>query len=190
MSSRVLKAGQVMFMDPFEVASLASNIKNKHQEDIDAAYAAGLAAAQEEAMANLPRLLDSLRAAVDDVKTSWVRQAAEDRHTLVDMAAELAQWMVGRELRLDPSLAVLQADDVLNEINSDAPEVTVFVPPELVEVLESSWHPDRHASVRGDTNLLSGEMRVVAGVSTADLRWADALSRVHEALDVVDGSND
>ena len=67
-------------------------------------------------------------------------------------------------------------------------DVTVYVAPEMVEIINEAWHPDRHASVQPDPTLLRGELRVVAGVSKADLRWADALERAREALDATNGA--
>jgi flagellar biosynthesis/type III secretory pathway protein FliH len=182
-SGRVLKAREIVFTDPFGVAPVGM----VSREEVDAAYQQGLADGQGGAMAALPRLIASLDEAVADVKSSWTKQEAADRNTIIDLAAELAQWMLGRELALDPSLAVAQVSDAVANVISDE-EVKVFVAPELVDVIESNWHPAQSASVHADPTLLRGELRVVAGVSTADLRWAVALERAREALDVVERS--
>jgi flagellar biosynthesis/type III secretory pathway protein FliH len=184
-SGRVLKARNIVFTDPFGVAPVAAATR----EEVDAAYQQGFADGQGGAMAALPRLIASLDEAVADIKTSWTQQQATDRKVIVDLAAELAQWMLGRELEHDPSLAVAQVSDAVANVISDE-EVKVFVAPELVEVIESNWHPTQHASVHADSSLLRGELRVVAGVSTADLRWAVALERAREALNAVDGAID
>jgi flagellar biosynthesis/type III secretory pathway protein FliH len=183
--SRVLKARNVVFSDPFGVAPVAA----VSREEVDAAYRQGFEDAQSGAMAQLPRLISSLDEAVSELKSSWAQQSLADRQALIDMAAELAQWMLGRELQHDPSLVVAQVNDAVASVVSDD-EVKVFVAPELVEVIEANWHPAQHASVLADPSLLRGELRVVAGVSKADLRWADALGRAREALDAVDGAID
>lgn len=182
MPNRVLKARDVVFTDPFGVAPVAA----VSREEVDAAYRQGFDDGQAGSMSALPRLIESLDAAVADIKTSWSQQQATDRRTMIDLAAELAQWMVGRELEHNPLLAVAQVEDAVSQVISDE-AVNVFVAPELVEVIESNWHPVQHASVHADPTLLRGELRVVAGVSTADLRWAVALDRAREALDVVSG---
>lgn len=183
---RVLKASEVVFMDPFDVATRAASSAMVHRDEVEAAFAAGLREGQQGALSALPELLDALNAAVDDVQRGWTRQTTDDRRALVDVAGELAQWMVGRELERDPMLAVAQVDDAVHAV-APTGDVTVFVAPELVDILEQKWHPSQGAHVEGDATLLKGEMRVIAGVTNADLRWADALTRVHEALDVVDG---
>ena len=187
--SRVLKARDIVFSDPFGVAPHGTASAEQHKQELEEAFRAGLREGQQGAMSALPKLIDSLNEAVAELRTSWAAQQAADRRTIVDAAAELAQWMVGRELEHDPALVLAQVDDAVANVLSDEP-VTVYVAPEMVEVIESSWHPARNASVVGDPTLLRGELRVVAGVSKADLRWAVALDRAREALDVVDGAID
>jgi flagellar biosynthesis/type III secretory pathway protein FliH len=184
MRSRVLKARDVVFNDPFGVGLGVSPTAQQHREEVESAYAAGLRDGQEGALSALPKLLASLNDAVAELKTAWAQQQRADRQAIIDAASELAQWMVGRELTNDPSLAVAQIDDAVASVISDEP-VTVYVAPELVDVIEAEWHPTRAASVVGDPTLLRGELRVAAGVSNADLRWAVALERAREALDLV-----
>ena len=184
MPSRVLKARDVVFNDPFAVAPV-----NVHAQVVEEAYHRGFTDGQGGAFGALPRLIESLDDAVAEIKSSWAQQQHADRQALVGAAAELAQWMLGRELEHDPSLAVAQVRDAVASVISDE-DVTVFVAPELVDVITSNWHPTQHASVQADPTLLRGELRVVAGVSTADLRWAVALDRAREALDAVDGALD
>ena len=184
--SRVLKASDVVFMDPFDVATRNATSAAVQASAIEDAYAAGLRDGQEGALASVPQLVAALNDAVEQLRSDWKRQSQDDRRVLVDTAAELAQWMVGREITRDPTLAALQVEDALVTVGAFG-DVDVFVAPELVNVVEEHWHPTNGAHVYGDNTLLKGEMRVVAGVTSADLRWADALTRVHEALDVVDG---
>lgn len=184
-SGRVIKARNVQFSDPFGVAPVAAATR----EEVDAAYQRGFEDGQSGALASVPRLVASLDEAVADLKASWAQQQMTDRATIVGIAAELAQWMLGRELAHDPSLAVAQVQEAVASVISDE-EVKVFVAPELVDVITDNWHPAGQASVHADPTLLRGELRVVAGVSTADLRWAVALDRAREALDAVDGAID
>jgi flagellar biosynthesis/type III secretory pathway protein FliH len=189
MPSRVLKARNVVFSDPFGVSLQPNASAQAHRDEVEAAFAAGLREGREGALSAVPRLIESLDEAVAELKASWARQEFADRKTIVDAAAELAQWMLGRELKNDPSLALAQVQDAVSNVISDEP-VTVYVAPELVDVIEHDWHPASPASVIGDPTLLRGELRVVAGVSTADLRWAVALERAREALDAIDGALD
>ncbi|HVV35258.1 MAG TPA: FliH/SctL family protein [Acidimicrobiales bacterium] len=184
-SGRVLKARNVVFHDPFAVAPVVT----VSREEVDAAYQRGLEDGQAGSLAALPRLVSALDEAVADIKASWAQQQVDDRRAIIDLAAELAQWMLGRELEHDPALAVAQVNEAVANVLSDE-EITVYVAPELVDVIETNWHPAQHASVQADPTLLRGELRVVAGVSTADLRWAVALDRAREALDAVDGAID
>lgn len=189
MSNRVLKARDIVFTDEFGFAIGGTSSAAAHEAALAEAYERGLREGQQGALSALPVLIAGLDEAVRDVRNGWVEQTADDRRALVGLAAELAQWMLGRELTNDPSLAVSQVDDAVASVIGDG-DVTVYVAPELVEVITESWHPDRHATVQSDPTLLRGELRVVAGVSKADLRWADALERAREALDAVDGALD
>ena len=138
----------------------------------------------------MPTLIAGLDEAVREVRNGWVEQTADDRRALVGLAAELAQWMLGRELERDPSLAMAPLDEAVASVISNSNDVTVYVAPELVDVISESWRPDAHATLISDPTLLRGELRVVSGVSKADLRWADALERARAALDAVDGTLD
>jgi flagellar biosynthesis/type III secretory pathway protein FliH len=187
LSSRVLKARDIVFTDDFAFTTQQSVSAAAQEAALAEAYERGLRDGQQGALSAVPMLVAGLDEAVRDLRSSWVAQTAEDRRTLVGLAAELAQWMLGRELLQDPSLAVAQINEAVDHVVSDS-AVTVYVAPEMVDVITESWHPDRHASVQPDPTLLRGELRVVAGVSKADLRWADALERAREALDAVEGT--
>lgn len=189
MSSRVLKARDIVFADDFTFATRAAQSAAAQEAAVAEAYERGRLDGQQGALSALPALVAGLDDAVREVRNSWVAQAADDRSALVGLAAELAQWMLGRELERDPALAIAQIDDAVSSVISDS-AVTVYVAPELVDVISESWRPDANASVQADPTLLRGELRVVAGVSKADLRWADALERAREALDAVDGRVD
>lgn len=188
-NTRVLKARDVVFSDPFGLAPHAGSSAAAQEAALAEAYERGLRDGQQGALSALPLLVASLDDAVREVRAGWVQQSAEDRRALVGFAAELAQWMLGRELAQDPTIVVAQIDDAVNSVLSDS-DVTVYVAPELVDVVAEAWHPDRHASVQPDPTLLRGELRVVAGVSKADLRWADALQRARDALDTVEVAAD
>lgn len=189
MPSRVLKARDVVFSDAFGFGALAPASVAAQEAALAEAYERGRHDGQQGALAAVPTLIAGLDHVLADVREGWTTQTADDRRTIVGLAAELAQWMLGRELERDPSIAVAQVDEAVDHVVSDS-EVTVYVAPEMVDVISESWHPDRPASVQPDATLLRGEMRVVAGVSKADLRWADALERAREALDAVDGAMD
>lgn len=189
MSSRVLKARDVVFTDDFSFGMTTPSSAAAQEAALEEAYARGLMDGKAGSLSAVPQLVAGLDDAVRDLRHGWVMQSADDRRTIVGLAAELAQWMLGRELEHDPMLALAQIDEAVDNVVSES-DVTVYVAPEMVEVISESWHPDRHASVQPDPTLLRGELRVVAGVSKADLRWADALERAREALDAVDGSFD
>lgn len=190
MSSRVLKARDVVFADEFGFATRSTSSAAAQEAALAEAYERGLHDGQQGALSALPALVSGLDEAVRSVRNGWVEQTADDRRALVGLAAELAQWMLGRELENDPSLAIAQVDDAVASVISNDSDVTVYVAPELVDVITEQWHPDVHATVQSDPTLLRGELRVIAGVSKADLRWADALERAREALDAVDGTLD
>lgn len=181
MPSRVLKAPAVLFVDPLERMARHRDVESRHRADVEAAYQAGLQDGRASGTGAIPSMVAALDQAAAQVASATRARHADDVGALLDVAAELAQWLVGRELSEDPTAVVSLLDQLVADFPStDA--LTVRVAPELVPVVEAEWATRAGAVVVADPALAAGEVELATPVTTASLRFAAALATARRLL--------
>jgi flagellar biosynthesis/type III secretory pathway protein FliH len=150
-------------------------------DDLDEAYARGVADARAQMTMEREDAVRSLAASLDQAVKAQER-ALDDlrmhyRNQVVDDAFALAAWLVGREVTTNPDVMRARVDEALNGIDDDNPQLTVAP---CVAELVAEWLPA--ATVRADATLHPGEIVVSAASSTIDGTFGDALERVRAAF--------
>jgi flagellar assembly protein FliH len=153
------------------------------REDVEAAYARGLeegrsAAAAERAHAVLS-LQESARAAAHALADHIERTRATMVSLSVDLATELAQWLVNDAIAVDPVLLRNRIDLAVDAI-ADERDARFVVAPCMVELVRDWLGAD--TDVDGDPALAPGELRIDAGHASLDATYTVALERARSAL--------
>ena len=189
----VLKAGQVRILrldDPSAAdrKTAAADAAARHRVEIDAAYQAGVAdgqrAAEAAGLGAMPDVAVAIKAATAELGDVIAGRAAADASALVGFAAEIARWILGRELAEDPGLVVTRIEAALDGL-SPTGRLVVRVAPDAADLV-ARWAEGRDVDIVGDPALTAGEARLEAGDAGADLTWAQAFSRVREAFGEAD----
>jgi flagellar biosynthesis/type III secretory pathway protein FliH len=144
------------------------------------AQSAALAAAEEARQAETARLA----AAFLVLRDESARRAERDTARLVELAAVLAERLIGEALRLDPSRIAQLAAVALEEARG-AERVRIDACPEDTEALESALAPlgGKHAiEVNADASLARGSLVVHTDVGRLDARLTPQLTRLAAAL--------
>ena len=185
----VLKAGQVRILrldDPSSAdrKTAAAEAAARQRVEIDAAYQAGVAdgqrAAEAAGLGAMPDVAVAIKAATAELGDVIAGRAAADAGALVGFAAEIARWILGRELAADPGLLLGRIEAALEALTPNG-RLVIRVAPEAA-ALVARWAEGRDAEIVGDPRLSPGEARLEAGDAGADLTWAQAFSRVQEAF--------
>jgi len=179
--SRVLKAPAVLFVDPLERMARHRDVESRHRADVEAAYQAGLQDGRASGTGAIPSMVAALDQAAAQVASATRARHADDVGALLDVATELAQWLVGRELAQDPTAVVSLLDQLIADFPS-ADAFVVRVTPELVPVVEAEWAARAGATVVADPTLAAGEVELATPVTTASLRFASALATARQLL--------
>lgn len=189
----VLKAGQVRILrldDPSAAdrKTAATEAAARQRVEIEAAYQAGLAdgqrAAEAAGLGAMPDVAVAIKTATAELGDIIAGRAAADAGALVGFAAEIARWILGREIAEDPGLVVTRIEAALEAL-SPTGRLVVQVAPEAAELV-ARWAEGRDVDIVGDPSLTPGEARLEAGDAGADLTWAQAFSRVREAFGAED----
>ena len=179
---RVLKAPRVVMVSPGELRQRACDDDERRRAELDEAYRAGVAAGRAAGMGAIPQLVASLDRAAAEAARAVQERRREDATTLVGLAAELARWLVGREVAADPTVVLRTLDRLVDELSSTA-SLVVHVPAEVATVVGERWAPAHGATVVADPGLAPGEARVVGDTGEASLRFDEALALAREALE-------
>ena len=149
-----------------------------------AGVADGRAQAGAEAAAAFTALAGSLDASASAARDAVRDSLALDLAAVVDVAAELAAWVLGRELTTDPAALLPRVEDLLADV-ADATAVDVAVHPDA-EAAYRAWastHPSRPVTVTADPDLAPGEATLRTGDGGhARVGAVDALRRAVDAL--------
>lgn len=189
----VLKAGQVRILridDPSAAdrKTAAADAAARHRIEIDAAYQAGVVdgqrAAEAAGLGAMPDVAVAIKAATAELGDMIAERAAADAGALVGFAAEIARWILGRELANDPALVLTRIEAALEAL-SPTGSLVVRVAPAAADLV-ARWAEGRDVEIIGDPTLAPGEARLDAGDAGADLTWAQAFSRVREAFGAED----
>ena len=124
---------------------------------------------------------DALAAAVRASEAAAQALQAELADSAVDLALQIAEAVLGRELQLaaDPAADALRR--ALRTVPADV-AVVVRLHPDDLEALDRSVVHDRPATYRPDPSLLRGDAVVETESSVVDAGIAAALARVREVL--------
>jgi len=162
--------------------------RNAAEQAVAAAEQAGLRARQEQ---QVGELLRTLQAAATDLRQRTVAITDEISDQVLGAAVELAEALLGRELR-DPAVAAPAAlARVLALAPADEP-VTVWLSPRDHDTLTGTDGPALVGSVDGatgrtlhfeaDPELRAGDARARCGSSTVDARLSAGVDRLREYL--------
>lgn len=155
----------------------------RHDEELAAAYRAGVADGRREALeagtAAVPTLIAELRALADDVALSAARQVAADARDLIDTALEVARWVLGAELRIATDPVVDRLREALSHVDPDAVRVRVHLHPAVAADVRSRL---TGLEVVDDPSLEAPELRVEADASSVRLDLDDALATARDML--------
>jgi flagellar assembly protein FliH len=153
------------------------------REDVEAAYARGVeegrrAAATERAHAVLA-LQETAAVAQRALAEHLDRTRATTISLSVDLASELARWLVDRAIDIEPQLLRRRIDLALDAI-ADERQARFVVAPCMVDLVQDWLGTD--TPVDGDPALAPGELRIDAGHADLDATYDVALGRAREAL--------
>jgi flagellar assembly protein FliH len=150
------------------------------QEDVDAAYTRGYLAGSEEAQGDVRAALHGVASKLDEARRTLIeelhRADAARREEVVQLAFEVAQWLLQEELKADPARVLPRVAAALPDRHE---QVTVRVAPALVAVVAQA-HPDVH--VTGDPALVPGDVVIEGTDSQIDGTIEDALVRLRGFL--------
>lgn len=183
-----------------ELTTLQERFDHGYEKGFMAGYAEGARQAQAERAADLAthkaayaatqaratNLLDRLEAEMDGQLARLRRESAELTDELVEIAFQLAEAVLGAELRLRPERALEAARQALASLPL-GPAV-VRVNPEDEPLFTSGPSPlattpgGQGVSVAGDPKVERGGCVVSAGAATVDARVSTALARAREAF--------
>jgi flagellar biosynthesis/type III secretory pathway protein FliH len=152
-------------------------------QDVDDAfrrgYEEGFRLAEAERAHAVVALQAAASAARQDVADLHVRTRATTVTLAVDLAAQLARWLVNTAIAADPDVLRLRVEHALDAIADErAPRVVVAT--SMVEQVRAWLGSD--AIVEGDAALDVGELRIDAGHASLDATYDGALGRARDAL--------
>ena len=185
-SATVLKAGNVRMVLLEEQAAVAEREAAAARQgvEVDTAFRAGVAdgrrAAEAAGLGAMPDVALAIKSATAGLADQIADRAAGDTATLIGYAAEIARWVLGRELAADPGLVAARIEQALESLIPNG-RLVIRVAPEAVDLVGRSA-VGRDAEVIGDADLGPGEARLEAGHAAADLTWAQAFDRVQQAF--------
>jgi flagellar biosynthesis/type III secretory pathway protein FliH len=190
-TATVIKADavQMVFLDrrvaDEERRSADREREARHTIEVDAAYQSGVAdgrrAAEADGLGAMPKVAAAIDRAVTGLAEATARRADDDTATLVAYAAEIARWILGRELSTDAAAVLGRIEGALDGLNPNG-RLVIRVAPAAVDLVRR-WAEGRDADVVGDATLTAGEARLEAGDAGADLTWAHAFGRLQKAFE-------
>ena len=185
-ATTVIKAGdvQMVYLERRAADREREASAVRQRVELDAAYQSGMAdgrrAAEADGLAAMPKVAAAIDRAVAGLAEAAAGQARDDVAALVEYATEIARWILGRELATDPAAILGRIESALVGLNPNG-RLVLRVSPEAADLV-GRWAEGRDAEVIADPALEPGEARIDAGDASADLTWAQAFSRVREAL--------
>lgn len=181
-------ADQLQRAQMLSSATHQAAVERARNEELSAARAAGLADGLAQAGAESTRTMAEVGAALARSEQQ-VREAVRDSltvdaATLVDIAAALAEWVIGRELLTDPAALTGQLSAVLTTVASGT-AVDVAVHPKTLTAYQAwaATAADHDVTVTADPNVALGEaVARTSGGGLCRVGAADALRRAVAAL--------
>lgn len=179
--SRVLRTGQVEADDLRILLAPVAVAPTFTEADVASAYERGVADGVARAQAEREHAVVALEASWHEM----VRQAGDDARAglaaytsrAVADAFVIAEWLLRRELTLDPGALRARLDDALADV--DIAGAAVRVAPSAAADVQS-WLPE--ARVVADPSCGPGDLVVDTALTTVDGRIADALARLRDLL--------
>lgn len=194
MAARVLKAGGVRIDPELLIEGLGAyaspdELRSRRDAELRAAYEAGVEdgrrVAEEQGAGAVPHLTRSIESAAATTRAAIADRALTDAMEVLDVAFEIATWLVGRAVDADIAALTHRVETVLPRLLPTAP-VKVHVAPALIDQL-GDWAASAAVELVADRGLAPGEALVDAGHAGADLTFAEARRRLLHVLDL-DGS--
>ncbi len=160
-------------------------------ERIDAlereAFERGVASSQKQSEA-LERACAALEAGAAGLRRTSHERLLAHRELMLDLAAEIATFWVGRELALDRALLVRVLDQALERARSLGPDrllLSVEDAASLFDVAEERiehWRVEHRLELVEEPSLQPGEFRIEARQGSVDGRLESVRERLREAL--------
>ena len=152
-------------------------------EDVEDAFRRGREEGRRDAESERAHAVLGLQTAASSARQDLADQHASIRAiaiTLaVDLASELARWIVNQAITSDPQVLRARLEQALEAI-ADEREPRIVVSPSMVDLVSSWLGSD--TIVEGDASLDVGELRIEAGHANLDATYAAALERARVAL--------
>jgi flagellar biosynthesis/type III secretory pathway protein FliH len=153
------------------------------QDDVEAAYERGRAEGRRAAEAERAQAVLALQEAAHGARRELAHHFEQTRVSTialsVDLATELARWLVNHAIALEPSVLRTRIDQALESI-ADERGARFFVAHSMVELVRG-WL-GAEAVVDADPTLEPGELRIDAGHASLDATYEVALGRARAAL--------
>jgi flagellar biosynthesis/type III secretory pathway protein FliH len=152
-------------------------------QDVEDAFQRGREEGRRVAESERAHAVLALQAAASSARQDLADQHASVRAVAitlaVDLASELARWLVNQAIAADPQVLRVRVEQALETV-ADEREARVVVSPSMVDLVSSWLGSD--AIVEGDAALDVGELRIEAGHASLDATYAAALGRARDAL--------
>lgn len=191
-----------------ELTTLQERYDRGYQKGFMAGYAEGARQAQAERAADLANnkatyaaaqakaasLLDHLAASTKEELTRLDQESSAVTEELVEVAFQLAEAVLGAELRSRPERALEAARDALARLPLGPALVRVHPEDEPLLQAEpaalSSMRAGQAVKVVADPGVERGSCIVTTGATTVDARVGQALARAREAFSHFHGNDD
>lgn len=164
-------------------ASSALHAPTFTQQDLDEAFARGHDVGVAAARAEREHAVVNFVAAIDRCRNDLVaeqRRAAEGvTADMVELGLEIARWVLGRALAIDPSVMLERLAPAIADLEGDE-SIEVFVSTELAETVQE--HLGTKATVVGDPTFSIEEFTLRAGQASVQSRFTDIAHIVRRAL--------
>jgi flagellar biosynthesis/type III secretory pathway protein FliH len=156
--------------------------------DVDAAFERGRVEGLRAAEADRAHSVIALQAAAQSAQRALSEHIDRARTTTValavDLATELARWLVDDAIAVDPTLLrrriELAVDAIADERTGRSEGPHFVVAPCMVDLVQV-WLGAGN-TVEGDPHLAPGELRIDAGHASIDATYDVALGRARDAL--------
>ena len=184
-AARVLKAATVRTSPVLTL--LGEDQGEEQRRQVEAALADayqrgvmdGREAAERDGAAAVPRLVEAITAATAGAAAAAADQVRADTAALLELATEIAAWMVGEQAAMDATILTTRLATALDGLVPTAP-LAIEVAPAQAETVRAWAGPA--ATVTTNPSLGPGDAVLSAGAAVADLRLDEAVRRALAAF--------
>jgi flagellar assembly protein FliH len=167
--------------DPFAAARAAG-----FQEGFEAGLADAAAGDEASLAARAARLSEALMAAAAEVRSQRAEAVAQAEHEAVELAFELAETLLGREISLSPSLSIEAVKRAVALVPKGEDLVVRLHPDDAISADQlRALVADASVRVVHDPEVEAGACVVEAGPCRIDAQVGPALERARALIDSV-----